>query len=345
MATPYNVVSLKRSVNRSPNRTIILAVIGGFIVLNIIILAVWCIVKPRRSSARRNHEIALDSHDTKTGLTTSDYSSRTSSDTPHQDTAYPQITMSLENSDTPRAKVPSSPRLASLRKLPKAYEGRRKEGKIAGLSPRNGTLKMHHLESMYHGTSSRRSNSMDSASIYSSASAPNDAHERMFQPIVLDPGPSSAPALTSCPNDLQLQQSAAIISHRPSTTIREELAPETYAKPRVYWKPPVQRKAQIRWKAEPVRNRLRTVSESSLVSQVPKDILVSVTHHQPVTLRTRPEPLPSRVRVTTSQRSDSSAHIAFPVVPPGVWPLIAPASAIRLDTTSVGSAGGRSRIL
>ncbi|KIM91857.1 hypothetical protein PILCRDRAFT_83262 [Piloderma croceum F 1598] len=298
--------------------------------------------------AKRNQEIALNCDGSlvqKTSFKTSNWGSL--SLPLHQAPAYMQITSSLQNADTQHPVVtsspdytsPSSPQRASLRQLPAVHEPDNWEDDIVGLSRRvsaqrtatflrNSPLEMHRGASIRRAASLWRSNSVDTASVYSCASAPIDAHEYMFQPIALEPTPSSAPGWIVYPNHLQRQQSEAQLSIRNSTTIREELAPETYAKCQLQRKPLERQKPQFRWKAQPAHNRLRTVSESSgilPVSQMSEDMHLSLIRPPSAALRIHPDHLLSESLYATSE---SLYGTAFPVVPPGLWPAITSTSSI-----------------
>jgi len=271
----------------------------------------------------------------------------------HKAPTYMQTVMSLQSPDTPHSNTsPSptytslpSPRQTSFGKPPTAYKAEDLEAQqISALSDDaplertnlypNVPPEIHRGASIRWGASLRRSNSMDSASIYSSASAAIDAHENMFYPMAFEPAPSSAPAWTTHPNDLQFQQSEARFSRRIPPTIREEPASEAYGTSQVQWKSQAQQKPRLQWKGQHARNHSRTTSESSAVLQeprVPEHIFAfPVIRPPPAVLQSNPNPLPSKLVPYRSNQSESPAGVASPVVSPGIERSIAPVSSIPL---------------
>lgn len=160
-------------------------------------------------------------------------------------------TVPLRSTDIPPSQTRTSLQ-AGLQKPPKAYTTSEMKENETGAAPHRTSAqwKNPHLQNVPRihqgtpvrkGVSLRRTNSMDSVSVYSAASAPVDAHERIFQPMALEPMPSSAPtSATTYPNVPQPQpgQTGKQLSSRGSSTqIREELAPETYVKHQSRYKP------------------------------------------------------------------------------------------------------------
>lgn len=163
---------------------------------------------------------------------------------------YMQTTKALQNSNVSLLNVPPSIKRtscpATLQAPPKVYTPCETKGQMLGayqrrpLAPRSNRQRLnvpHHLRrdpSLLHVVSLTRNNSGDSASIYSSASAPIDADEYMFHPMTLEPKPFSAPACITTYADApqpQSDQSDTQLSSQISTHIRKALAPETYTRP------------------------------------------------------------------------------------------------------------------
>lgn len=267
----------------------------------------------------------------------------------HQPPTYMQMMMSLQTAP-PRS--PSSPqtqsytpppvRRSSVRKPPNAYtpaemeeaspesptlgrpsmQARSSQLTIPAQEPRRGPL-------VRQVGSLRRTNSMDSVSVYSSASAPMDVHERIFQPMEM---PSSAPAWAT---DMQSQQNSADVqlTRKTSTTIREALAPETYVKPQPQWKPQPQRAPQPQWKPVTSRVRQRASSDSwSFPPPVPTLPTPSVTRPHPV-LRINPTNPPTNAYAISEQsESESGSVTSGPSAPPGLSsPPVAPLNFRRIE--------------
>lgn len=162
---------------------------------------------------------------------------------------------------------------------------------------------------------------MDSVSVYSFASAPGDVHERMFQPMALEPIPSSAPAwaTTHAEAVVYRQHLPTQLAGRTSI-IRDELAPETYTKPQPQWKPQLDRKPQPQWKPQPARSRHRSLSESSSIippiPPLPKS--PKIARPPPAALQIRPYPSVSVLPYSLSEHTESSISGSSPAEPPGL---------------------------
>lgn len=271
----------------------------------------------------------------------------------HGTPTYMQTMMSLQTV-SPHPKLPSaqlSPapvRRASLRKPPKVYSPEEMREKSSG-PKRRPVLHIQEPSLLYaprdtrRGPSSRRvsslrrSNSMDSVSVYSVASAPMDAHENMFQPMTLESIPSSAPAwATTHPDPHQTRSGLRPIP----TQIREELAPETYVKHQPQWKVQPRATPQPQWKLPPSHKHRRTMSESSGTPPVTEDVRAPpVTRPSPAAIKIHP--YPSTLPYALSERSESTAGDVSPVVPPGLTPSgdpIAPFNTTKRESIDGSSA-------
>lgn len=231
-----------------------MVVLGGIIVFNLFLLSIICIAQRRRRSvARREKQFTTQSDDTLASVPSNVTIAPFPLQVPpgaSQVPPYMQTTKALQNSSTSLLAVPPSfpytSSSASLQTPPKVYTRREVTGKTLGADlrrtsaqrsirhPHNAPLHIRKGPSILRIVSLQRNNSIDSVSIYSSASAPIDGHECMFQPMTLESIPSSAPAnIPTYPDVPQPQpnQSDTRVSWPTSTHIREALAPETYAKP------------------------------------------------------------------------------------------------------------------
>ncbi|KAF7981870.1 hypothetical protein HWV62_31431 [Athelia sp. TMB] len=256
-----------------------------------------------------------------------------------QPPTYMQMMMSLQNTGSPHPPIPSSStytaspkRRSSVRKPPSVYlaeeegEDEKTESQVSQISVPNFLVPDpdEHVEMrrISRGISpNRRPISMDSVSVYSSASVPLDALERNFQPLALDTPPVSAPAWGS--SSMGAQQNQAIFMSRQVTTIREELAPETYTKAQPIWKVPPP--SQLLWKAQPTPNFSRSHVASDATDIAPPvpplpEILrdIPITRPSPVALRVIPDFSPSPIRHSVQEWSETSASPDAPALPPGL---------------------------
>lgn len=175
----------------------------------------------------------------------------------------------------------------------------------------------------------RRTDSMDSVHVYSSASAPSDVHECIFQPMTML---SSAPAWVT---DMQSQKNSVGVplTHKTSTAIREALAPETHVKPQPQWKPQPHRVPQPQWKPviSHIGQRANTDSWSSGPS-VPTPPTPSVIR-PPSTLRINTTQLLTHsYSISAQSDSESGSVTSGPTAPPGLdSPLVAPLNFKRIE--------------
>ena len=175
----------------------------------------------------------------------------------------------------------------------------------------------------------RRTNSMHSASGYSSAFAPTDVYECIFQPMTML---SSAPAWTT---DMQSQQNSVGVplTRKTSTAIREALAPETYVKPRPQWKPQPHRVPQPQWK--PVMSHIRQRANSDSWSSgpsVPTPPTPSVIRPPPTLRINTTHLLTHSYSISAQSDSESGSVTSGPTAPPGLdSPLVAPLNFKRIE--------------
>ena len=264
----------------------------------------------------------------------------------HQPPMYMQMIMSLQTAPPHSPSLPQSQshthtpvHLSSVKVPPKAYTPAEIKASPESSTPGRSSLQaqssqplgvfpaqgVHRGPSVQRVGSSRRTLSMDSVSVYSSASAPMDAHERMFQPMAV---PSSAPAWAT---DMQSQQNSAG-ARKTSTTIREALAPETYVKPQPQWKLQSHRVPQPQWK--PVTSRIRQRANSDSSSSVPPVPIPTpaVTRPHPALWINTTNQLSQTYTISEQSESESESVTSGPSAPPGLdSPLVAPLNFKRIE--------------
>lgn len=247
---------------------------------------------------------------------------------------YMQMMMSLQTSrpEMPESSSYTKPpvrRSSSLRKPPSVYlageeEGEGEEPGSPASSSVHGTnflVPDDHLEMRRMSRHGRRPVSADSASVYSAASAPTDPHERAYQPMALGPAPVSAPAWGA--PSMRAQQG------RQMSTIREALAPETYAtraRAQPLWRVPPP--SQLLWRQpRPARNPFALDADASAadtdadavppVPPLPEDERSPrIARPRPAALRVVPDFSPAPMRPGVQEWAEVS--IDAPARPPGL---------------------------
>ncbi|TFY60542.1 hypothetical protein EVG20_g7378 [Dentipellis fragilis] len=231
MATMSTHVLAKRDVNLGFGG-IIGIVVGGLVVINMVLFVAWCVIR------RRNVILEKESQRESMGSSTyGDIESMSifskSSMASVQNASYLQVMRTLQTTTAPHPKVvvmstsnkvlrkPASSQKPSTLTVPhssrsshssrsgepKKRKHRSSHAKMPKPSlprPIPPAVTVSRSSSRAHPTL-RRTNSLDSASIYSTASAPREFHDTppMPQPFALDPSPSFkpswAPRLTAPP--------------------------------------------------------------------------------------------------------------------------------------------------
>ncbi|KII92908.1 hypothetical protein PLICRDRAFT_696178 [Plicaturopsis crispa FD-325 SS-3] len=199
----------KRAV-AAPGAPLVAGIIVGLVTLNVLLLISWWIVKRRRLRAQRNAllsekvtDSSTSSFATKQKLSSTAGSKRVPPPrAPVEQTPnYMQLMMALQtdgrktrnrsNSETSRNGRSAKLRKPEVPMVERKGESSRKRSLDAQPAPARPPPVHQRVSSI------QRPRSMDTASIYSSASAPTEAHDHIFQRLALDDPPASAPAWSS----------------------------------------------------------------------------------------------------------------------------------------------------